>query len=995
MGLATSDGSSRNQKLQLLFYSTMDPVVLEKFLLCHPAGGIPLWLLEVDQNTVISLPSLTHYHYYGNAFLPCPTKSKSTTKTTTPAMFVPSKSRAPLMVDAHSVQKLVRSALQQAASATTTPLETTTTTVGVAAPSPPQPTSSTRFVAPLSAFGRRSVSLPDATTAAAAASATDQVDATNGHNGNHHPNDPSAPTSSRKKPRYLMNKLMNIAEGIEVDTYSPIKTEIEEALQHYEYVNNEYLQQYDVSEWTLQEYKHWCDVVLTDFVIQVVMHHLFGAGIIPSPMVECELVTQQWVEWEKQQRQQQEYRDKSVDQDGQSIGKLLTESVASFISGQPSAQAQNGEVMAKVNRPRLGAVFGGIGGMDGLGGIGKGVMYCIPTEWWNAWTDYVGWTYDDEALVKHRSEKATRPPSLVTESLLETDPDKVIRGIMGSYEIMRQGLKCGVDYVLVPPGVWDILYELYSGGPPLPRMVKPKETSSSFISFISDTISNPSMTKPNSMEELDYVVGNMVAPRRVTRLPSTVMVETHPWILHVHLCDPLQPYRRGDTGPISIRVMVSPTQPLWRVLSEIVCRFTFQTYRAFDTDMRGRIRLWKKIETNDTPLPRYGPWNLLCKSRYAILPSITNGVEYDGNFDELIDNWKQYTDDATVENIGLQDQNNLMVEFAVIHRNGGLAWPREAAAEAGKVRRLADEDKQFRQTLLGIDDMGKALPNPPSLVGMDVDAMEFSGKWYTVKILEVQRVETVVDEDDEAEIDAEVCDTPKRVIKKRVKVNFQNHGGHFDWIDVDSDRLQTPGRFASEANLQSPESPTSGNGTTVDGRSKSGALAKRTNNTTESVVENTKSCPLPGYGACGLSNLGNSCYMNSAVQCMSYLPLLRSYLLGDLYKTNGDLNRDNPLGTGGKLLEEFAELLRSMWSAKQGEKSPTRFRLHLGKSNEQFACADQQDAQEFLNYMIDVLHEDSNRVRKKPYVEALADDWVEQTSLSRVGEESWRRYDHG
>ena len=633
--------------------------------------------------------------------------------------------------------------------------------------------------------------------------------------------------------------------------------------------------------------------------------------------------------------------------------------------------------------------------MDGFGGTGRGVMYCIPTKWWKSWTDYVGWAYSDETPPKQRSQKASRPPSLETESLLENDPDMVTRGIMGSYEVMRQGLKFGVDYVLVPPGVWDTLYELYSGGPPLPRMVKPKETSSSFISLVSDAVSNKSPVKSNTMEELDNVVGNMVSPRRVMRLPSTLMVETHPWVLHVHICDPLQPYRRGDTGPVSIRVMVSPSQPLWRVLSEIVCRFTFQTYRAFDSDTRGRLRLWKKIETKDTPLPRYGPWNLLCKSRFAMLPCITNGVEYDGNFDELITNWRQYTEDATVETIGLQDQNNLMVEFAVLHRNGGLAWPREAAAEAGKVRRLADEDKQFRQTLLGVDDNGKALPNPPLLVGMDVDAMEFSGKWYTVKILEVQLTETDVDDEDDGGIESEVSDTPKRVMKKKVKVNFQIHGGHFDWIDVDSDRLQTPGRFASEANLQSPESPTigNGNGATGDGRTKSGASAKRSNSISESMVENTKSCNLPGYGACGLSNLGNSCYMNSAVQCMSYLPLLRSYLLGALYRTNGDLNRDNPLGTGGKLLEEFAELLRTMWSTKLAEKSPTRFRLHLGKSNEQFACADQQDAQEFLNYMIDVLHEDSNRVRKKPYVEALADVWVEQTLLPRVGEESWRRYD--
>jgi ubiquitin C-terminal hydrolase len=104
------------------------------------------------------------------------------------------------------------------------------------------------------------------------------------------------------------------------------------------------------------------------------------------------------------------------------------------------------------------------------------------------------------------------------------------------------------------------------------------------------------------------------------------------------------------------------------------------------------------------------------------------------------------------------------------------------------------------------------------------------------------------------------------------------------------------------------------------------------------------------------------------------------------------LNRDNPLGTGGKLLEEFAELLRALWSGKLGEKSPSRFRTQLGKVNSQFSGADQQDAQEFLNYILDILHEDSNKVRKKPYVEALEDEWVAKTSLPRVADESWRRY---
>jgi ubiquitin C-terminal hydrolase len=74
-----------------------------------------------------------------------------------------------------------------------------------------------------------------------------------------------------------------------------------------------------------------------------------------------------------------------------------------------------------------------------------------------------------------------------------------------------------------------------------------------------------------------------------------------------------------------------------------------------------------------------------------------------------------------------------------------------------------------------------------------------------------------------------------------------------------------------------------------------------------------------------------------------------------------------------------------------GEKSPSRFKSQLGKANTQFSGADQQDAQEFLNFILDALHEDTNRVRKKPYVEGLEDEWVKKNTLPRVGQEAWRR----
>ena len=62
------------------------------------------------------------------------------------------------------------------------------------------------------------------------------------------------------------------------------------------------------------------------------------------------------------------------------------------------------------------------------------------------------------------------------------------------------------------------------------------------------------------------------------------------------MCDPHQPYRRGDLGPMSIRLMATPNQPLWRLFSEIAFRLPVIHPRGFDSEGKGRGRLWTYID---------------------------------------------------------------------------------------------------------------------------------------------------------------------------------------------------------------------------------------------------------------------------------------------------------------------------------------------------------------------------------------------------------------
>eukprot|EP01114_Cavostelium_apophysatum_P000522 TRINITY_DN10473_c0_g1_i1.p1 TRINITY_DN10473_c0_g1~~TRINITY_DN10473_c0_g1_i1.p1 ORF type:complete len:811 (-),score=191.91 TRINITY_DN10473_c0_g1_i1:1186-3393(-) len=121
-------------------------------------------------------------------------------------------------------------------------------------------------------------------------------------------------------------------------------------------------------------------------------------------------------------------------------------------------------------------------------------------------------------------------------------------------------------------------------------------------------------------------------------------------------------------------------------------------------------------------------------------------------------------------------------------------------------------------------------------------------------------------------------------------------------------------------------------------------------------------------GLVGLHNLGNTCFMNSTLQCLSNALPLREYFLSDSYLK--DINTKNPLGSKGVIAESFANLMKQMWSGASSTLAPRDLKRNVGQIAPQFAGFSQHDSQEFLGFLLDMVHEDLNRVKDKPSTEA-------------------------
>uniref|UniRef100_A0A669BTR4 Ubiquitin carboxyl-terminal hydrolase n=1 Tax=Oreochromis niloticus TaxID=8128 RepID=A0A669BTR4_ORENI len=193
----------------------------------------------------------------------------------------------------------------------------------------------------------------------------------------------------------------------------------------------------------------------------------------------------------------------------------------------------------------------------------------------------------------------------------------------------------------------------------------------------------------------------------------------------------------------------------------------------------------------------------------------------------------------------------------------------------------------------------------------------------------------------------------------------------------------TPSRnFTTSPKLSSNSSPAVTNG---DSNCSPGYTLNNSTSSSNSSYNYRESQSQPGL--CGLSNLGNTCFMNSALQCLSNASPLTEYFLTDQYEA--EINRENPLGMRGEIAEAYADLVKQMWLSRSSYVAPRTFKTQVGRFAPQFSGYQQQDSQELLAFLLDGLHEDLNRVKKKPYL-ALRD--AEGRPDEIVAKEAWTNH---
>jgi ubiquitin C-terminal hydrolase len=132
---------------------------------------------------------------------------------------------------------------------------------------------------------------------------------------------------------------------------------------------------------------------------------------------------------------------------------------------------------------------------------------------------------------------------------------------------------------------------------------------------------------------------------------------------------------------------------------------------------------------------------------------------------------------------------------------------------------------------------------------------------------------------------------------------------------------------------------------------------------------------------------GNTCFMNSILQCLAAVEPLSNFFMADGFVEQ--LNRTNRLGSGGQLGVAWAAFVRALRGGPDAPLSPHVVKDYVSKKAPQFVGFNQHDSEDFSRSMLDWLMEDTCRVAVKPTFAAGGGGGLSDAARAAL---AWRKH---